>query len=200
MEVMHSTRVGLLLDHFMKSIGIGLLLICLHQKTTAQEALSIGDTINDFTAQNSSGKKITLSEELKKGPVVIVFYRGHWCPFCERHLSVLQDSLKSITDKGASVLVITPDKPQYIEEMKKKSGATMEILWDQDYSIMKAFKVNFDSKHTSILYHGLSPQKSTPQLPVPATYIINQDFTIKWGHFDPVYRHRSKVKEILDHL
>lgn len=73
--------------------------------------LKPGDFAPDFSARDTNGNKVTLKEELKNGPVVIIFYRGEWCPVCNRYLSNFQDSLSYIIAAGAKVLAITPEMP-----------------------------------------------------------------------------------------
>jgi len=77
--------------------------------------LVVGYKLKDFSSTDQNGNKIQLSELLKKGKVVIVFYRGQWCPVCMPHLKKPQNSLKEIENKGATVLLITPEKQENIQ-------------------------------------------------------------------------------------
>ena len=79
------------------------------------KGLSLGDHAPDFTAIDKDGKNYSLNDKLKTGPVVLIFYRGFWCPYCNKHLSSVQDSLKLIYDKGASVVAVSPEKPEYLQ-------------------------------------------------------------------------------------
>lgn len=74
--------------------------------------LMVGDIAPDFKAVDASGNVFQLAEALQNGPVVMIFYRGHWCPICNKHLGTIQDSLQLIVDKGASVIAISPQKPE----------------------------------------------------------------------------------------
>src|SRR4051812_7945550 len=78
--------------------------------------LHINDMAPDFTAKDQSGKTINLKLELKKNTVVLVFYRGQWCPFCNKELKALEDSLHFIRSKGAIVLAVSPEKPENISK------------------------------------------------------------------------------------
>src|SRR4029077_2245810 len=84
----------------------------------------------DFKAADQFGKEIRLKDVLKKGKVVLVFYRGEWCPYCNRELAHLQDSLQMITDKGATVIAVTPEKPENIQKTVEKTKAGYSILCD----------------------------------------------------------------------
>ena len=76
-----------------------------------------------FNAIDADNASFILADELKKGPVVIIFYRGHWCPVCNRHLTQIQDSFNLITERGATVVAISPEKPEYLNKTKKNTKA-----------------------------------------------------------------------------
>ncbi|MEA3476937.1 MAG: redoxin domain-containing protein [Bacteroidota bacterium] len=80
-----------------------------------------------FKAIDADSVEFSLAEALETGPVVIIFYRGFWCPVCNEHLETLQDSLKLIQDQGARVIAVSPEKPEYLDKMAEKTG------FDPDY-------------------------------------------------------------------
>lgn len=170
--------------------------------------LQVGDTVTDFQAMDQEDSTFNLNAALQNGPIVLVFYRGQWCPFCNRHLSDLQDSLSLITEKGGQVIAISPEKPEYLTKMREKTGASFTLLYDQGYKIAEQFGVLFapDSatirKYNTFLNANLQEAHGNDQelLPIPATYIIARDGTIVWRHFDPNYKNRSSVMEILKNL
>ncbi len=171
------------------------------------EGLKLGDTAPDINAMDQDGKKVQLKELLKKGDVVVVFYRGQWCPFCSKHLSKVNDSLSFVGDKGASVIAVTPETPENIKKTVEKTKVTYAILEDKSMSIMKSYKVNFAVDEKTIekyKTYGIDFDKANgangANLPVPATYIIGKDGKIKYAFFNPDYRQRPSVKEILEHL
>jgi peroxiredoxin len=176
---------------------------------SAKEAdgLEVGATVENFTAQGTKGT-FKLSEELKKGPIVLIFYRGQWCPICNRHLSELQDSLKVIEAKGAQVIAVSPEKPEYLEKTKLKTNADFNLLFDENYTIANTFGVLFRPDSMSrVMYNTMLGAKlkeahsdDSQQLPIPATYIIDKHGKVVWRHFDPNFKKRSTVKEILDNL
>ena len=151
------------------------------------KGLQVNARAPDFSAKDTNDSTFVLSEALKDGPIVMIFYRGQWCPYCNRHLSNLQDSLEMITGKGARVIAISPEPQEKAGVMKEKTGATFTLLHDEDYHIEEAYDVTFRSKLRGYL-------------PVPATYIINKEGVIVWRHFDPDYHERSTVSDILKHL
>ena len=90
-----------------------------------------------FAAKDQSGKTIRLTEVLKMGPAVIVFYRGQWCPYCNRQLIALEDSLSFIKEKGATLIAISPEKPENVAKTIEKTKATYSVLFDEGLKIMK---------------------------------------------------------------
>jgi peroxiredoxin len=170
--------------------------------------LPVGVTAPIFNAIDADSNEFQLSEALKSGPVVLLFYRGFWCPICNKHLAQIQDSLKSITDRGATVIAISPEKPEYLEKMADKSGAKFKLLYDEGYKIADAYDVTFTpSSSTTLMYNTALGAKlkethsdDSQRLPIPATYIIGSDGIIVWRQFDPNYKNRSNVDEILKNL
>lgn len=160
-----------------------------------------------FVAQDQYGKSVSLKDQLLHGSVVIVFYRGQWCPYCNKQLSKLEDSLSLINSKGATLLAITPEKPENISKTIAKTKASYPILFDEDLKIMKSYDVAFGLDSNTIARYkkfGIDFESSNgingAKLPVPALYIINQKGVIIFRHFDPDYTKRVSVKEILSHL
>src|SRR5258708_6668360 len=76
------------------------------------EGLFINSKAPDFKSKDQNGNELVLKDMRKKGPVILVFYRGYWCPYCNRELQRLQDSLQLITEKGAQLVAITPEKQE----------------------------------------------------------------------------------------
>ena len=173
----------------------------------APEGLFINSKAYDFKAKDQNGKEIRLRDLLKKGNVVLVFYRGQWCPYCNKQLQKLQDSLSLIQAKGATVVAVTPELPENIAKTIEKTKAQFPILYDEGLKIMKAYEVEFEvPANTLERYRNTGIKldenngKNGNYLPVPATYIINKDFTITYRFFNPDYKKRPSIKEILDNI
>ena len=178
-------------------------------KANAQnpEPLFIGDKAPNFLALDQNENRVSLKDRLKEGPVIIVFYRGEWCPHCNRHMSQIQDSLSMILDAGASVIAITPEKGEKIEKTVSKTGASFSIVYDENHRIMDKYNVTFKLsgwKRFIYGFAGININKASGNkhsaLPVPATYIIAQDGTIFASHFNEDYSERMQVIEMLEVL
>jgi peroxiredoxin len=172
---------------------------------SAGSMLKVGNTAPDFSGIDQSGTQIMLGESLKSGPVVLIFFRGSWCPYCNRHLSQLQDSLSLIIEKGASVITVSPQLSEYAEKTIDKTGATFSILHDKDYKIMDDYHVSFQLDEKTIRRYSrfnLDEVNGNEDnmLPVPATFIIDKDGKIVYIQYDPDYKNRSTVAEILNYL
>lgn len=181
------------------------LTLCQAQK--APEGLFISSKAPDFRATDQNGTELRLKDLLKKGKVVLVFYRGYWCPYCNKELSRLQDSLSLITEKGATLLAITPEEAAGIDKTMEKTKAGFSILHDKDLKIMKAYDVAFEVPENTLTRYknaGLDIEKNNgangKYLPVPAVYVIDQEQTIRYRYFESDYRKRPAVQEILDNL
>ena len=185
--------------------GMFILLGCFAQE--APEGLFIASKAPDFKAKDQHGKVIRLKDELKKGKVVLVFYRGEWCPYCNRQLARLQDSLQFILDKGATLLVVGPEKPESINKTAEKTKAAYSILYDEDLKIMKAYEVEFEVPENTIARYknaGIDIEKNNGEngkyLPVPAVYIIDKESTITYRFFEQDYKKRPSVNDLLKNL
>lgn len=166
-------------------------------------ALAVGDVAPAFKANDAAGRPVELKQLLKKGPVVLYFYRGQWCPYCSKELSQLQDSLQVLTGKGAQVVVVTPETPVNIGRTVAKTKASFPIVHDQNLIIMKAYKTAFTvDSATTRKYQGygidLKQANGLDQaiLPVPATYVIGRDGRITFAFFNPDYRQRASVRQV----
>jgi peroxiredoxin len=181
-----------------------------HQFQSADEVggLAVGTTVQDFEAIDQFGNRFQLAEALRGGPVVLIFYRGQWCPVCNKHLGQLQDSLRYIEEMGARLVAVAPEQPPYLKMMAQKIEADFSLLYDEQYRISNAFEVTFLPDQATIdLYNNrLNAQleeantDDSGRLPIPATFIINQEGEIVWRHFDKDYRNRASAAEIIKAL
>jgi peroxiredoxin len=194
----------------MKKIVFSLLLISAAYASIAQEApegLFIASKAPDFKAKDQRGKEIHLKDLVKQGKVVLVFYRGQWCPYCNKELSRLQDSLRLILDKGATLIAVSPEKPENVSKTIEKTKAEFSILYDEGLKIMKAYDVEYEVPENTLTRYrnaGLDIEKNNGDngkyLPVPAVYIIDKESTVIYRFFEPDYKKRPSVLELLSHL
>jgi len=183
-------------------------IISLNTYAQKEESLiQVGQSAPEFEALDQNGKMIKSSELLIEKQLIVVFYRGQWCPYCNRHLSELQDHLADFQRAGAQVVAITPEKTENINKTLAKTKANFPVLWDRDNSIMKAFGVDFilpenlqEKYRTFGVDLTVANGNATQTLPVPATFVIGKNGKVKYLQYDPDYKNRSATKEILKHL
>jgi len=173
----------------------------------APEGLFISSKAPDFRAKDQHGNEIRLKDLLKEGNVVLVFYRGQWCPYCNKELARLQDSIQFIKDKGATLIAVSPENHENISKTVEKTKAEYSILYDEGLKIMKAYDVEFEIPENTLTRYknaGLDIEKYNGAngkfLPVPAVYIIDKESTVIYRFFEPDYKKRPSVKDLLDHL
>ena len=174
----------------------------------APEALFLNSKAPDFKGKDQNGVDVRLKDLLKKGKVVLVFYRGEWCPYCNKQLKKLEDSLLLIKENGARLIAITPEKPEFISKTIEKTKASYPLIYDKEMKIMKAYGVAFEVddrtvaryKNADIDLATANDQKEKIYLPVPAVYIISKESTIVYRYFDADYKKRASVQEILKNL
>ena len=170
------------------------------------EHLKVGEEAPLISGVDQFNKQINSTEILKNNKILLLFYRGNWCPYCRKHLKTLQENLVELTNKGYYVIVVSPEKPEKTEETTKKVKATFSIIHDVDNTIMKSYKEAFEvNKETVQSYYGFTKnkveeynQQDTNTLPVPATYILGKDEKIAFVHYDHDYTNRKDLKEILN--
>jgi len=173
----------------------------------APEGLFINSKAPDFKAKDQNGKEVRLKDILKKGKVVLIFYRGQWCPYCNKYLKKLEDSLQLIKDKGATVIAVTPELPENVSKTIEKTNAEYTIISDEGLKIMKAYDVEFEVPENVLTRYrnsGIKIDENNGKngnfLPIPATYIIDKESTITYRFFQSDYKKRPSVQEILANL
>lgn len=176
--------------------------------TDIPKGLEVGDKAPDISFPADRDEKRYLPNVYKEQPVVIIFYRGNWCPVCNKYLSEFNSRIKDIEAKGAKVIAFTPETNENIIKTRKNTGLGVAVYSDIDGSIMKAFDVDFkvtDAYQNKIQEKLNTSIKETNNsdsavLPVPATFIINKEGIIVYKQFDPDYHNRASVDEILENL
>jgi peroxiredoxin len=172
------------------------------------QGLKVGDKAPDFSGYDQTGKAVNSKTLLEKGPIVLFFYRGKWCPVCSKYLNSYQDSLNIITDQGFNVVAITPESIENVEQTVKFHNLTFTVIYDCQEKIMKDFDVMFSvtKEYQELILSKLSTDiaknngHDPAHLPVPATYIINRQGIIVAVQFDPDYKNRASVKWMLKNM
>lgn len=174
----------------------------------APEGLKPGDKAPQFSGYDQTGAYIQSKELFKKGPVVLFFYRGKWCPVCSKYLDNYQDSIDILTGMGVNVIAVTPESIENVEQTVRLHNLTFTVIYDCQEQIMKDYNVMFDvtSDYQELIKKNLSVSiaenngRDKAHLPVPAAFIINRDGIIVAVQFDPDYNNRASVKWMIRNL
>lgn len=171
------------------------------------EGIEIGIEAPNIEAIDQNEQAFNLYESLNDSVVVLMFYRGQWCPVCNKHLSGIEDSLNLIRSKGVKVIAVSPEKPELIDETISKTNAGFTLLYDEGYKIGIDYNVLFIPKGTKKSMYNLiganlkqAHSDDSQRLPVPATYIIDKKGKVIWKHVNPDYKIRASALQIINHL
>lgn len=167
--------------------------------------LKVGAKAPNFTLRNPQGKSVELNALLRKGPVILVFYRGAWCPYCNLELKALNESLPNFKKYGASLIAVTPQTPDKSLEQVKQDGYPFEILSDLDDRVMKAYKLYWEVppeldaayKHSFGLDVAAFNGNGRRGLPVPGTFVIDKSGIVRAAFADTDYKKRMEPADIL---
>ncbi len=164
--------------------------------------LQLGEQAPNFEAIDQFENVISLKEALESGKVILTFYRGSWCRYCIAQFRNYQDSLSLIAAKGASLIAITPEHEEGINKTVDKTGASFSIIHDEKLRIMLAYDVISQEKVNEYIagFKKTGDDNQDKYLPVPATYIIDQDGKVTFKYFDPNYQVRVTIKSLLENL
>jgi peroxiredoxin len=173
----------------------------------AEKSLDTGNPFPDFSLPNANSESRSLDSFLKKGPAVISFYRGAWCPYCNLELNALQQRQPEITDAGGQLIAISPQLPDKSIEQVSNSRLTFEVLSDIGNKLAKACGLVFtlpeplrpiyEAWQINIPEHN---GNNSFELPIPATYIIDTDGIIRYAFAEMDYTRRLEPDIIIEQL
>jgi peroxiredoxin len=171
----------------------------------ANKALKVGDKAPLFTLKDPDGHPVSSADLLAKGPLVLTFYRGVWCPYCNMELQALQAFLPTLLDAGAKLVAISPQIAANSRKSVRTNGLQFPILSDTHNDVADAFGLRFELPDYLIeLYKNLRNDLPTfnddPSwtLPMPARYVIGQDGVIRYAEVNPDYTQRPEPEAMLD--
>ena len=170
--------------------------------------LNKGDKAAHFSLPNATGKTVSLDTMLQQGPVVLSFYRGAWCPYCNLQLQNYQQILTQIKEAGANLIAVSPMTPDNSLGIKETNKLEFEVLSDVGNKVARLYTTVFKNNDAPI--QAMSEMgydfndfysDDSGELPVPATFVIAQDGTIVFaGSEGGDYRERVEPQAVLDAL
>ncbi|MDR0265773.1 MAG: AhpC/TSA family protein [Sphingobacterium sp.] len=172
-----------------------------------EKSIQVGDKFPDFSLLNKESKYIELGELLIKGKVIVAFFRGSWCPYCNLELRALQEKLPYFKEYGVSLLAISPQMPRYNNQISGELALDFELLFDEDNLLANNCGISFELQDYAISsYDQLGINLSgyngneNNRLPVPAVFVIEGDYTISYRFMDVNYMNRLNVEELIAQL
>ncbi|WP_055443351.1 peroxiredoxin-like family protein [Lacinutrix himadriensis] len=169
-------------------------------------AINVGDKGIGFTLKNALGACTNLQEIVDKGPVILTWYRGGWCPYCNITLQYLQNSLPEFKKYGANLLALTPELPDKSLSTIEKHSLQFEVLSDVGNKVAKQYGLSFKLTDAlaEVYKNGVGLQNyngdDSSELPITATYIIDTKGIIQYAFLDADYRKRASISEIIEVL
>ncbi|HEY2664369.1 MAG TPA: peroxiredoxin-like family protein [Candidatus Binataceae bacterium] len=173
----------------------------------ARRAKKAGDTAPSFSLKDPEGNIVSSDELLQKGPLVVSFYRGVWCPYCNMELQALEAAKPQFDKYGASLVAISPQTAPNSRKSMRQNQLSFPILSDVKGKVGAAFGLRFDLPDYLVeLYKSLKNDlpafNDDPNwtLPMPARYVIGQDGTILYSEVNPDYTHRPEPEDMIPML
>ncbi|MGV1793585.1 peroxiredoxin-like family protein [Rhizobium sp. A37_96] len=173
----------------------------------AQRALKAGDSLPVFTLFDPDGNIVSSADLLARGPLVISFYRGVWCPYCNMELQALQEALPQFEELGAKLVAISPQNSVNSRKSLRQNNLTFPILSDPHNDIAAAFGLRFEMPNYLVeLYKSLKNDlpsfngDASWTLPMPARYVVGQDGVILYAEVNPDYTRRPEPEDMLPAL
>lgn len=172
-----------------------------------KNALKVGDKMPAFELPNAKNVTIKSSELLQDSNLIVVFYRGDWCPVCNLYLKRLQENNKDFVANGGKLVAISVEDPDSSMSVSEKNDLKFEVLSDKNLDLARKFKIVYElPQETNEKYKGsgidLVKDNGTakPELPLSATYIVNKDGEITYAFLDPDYKKRLEADVIITKL
>jgi peroxiredoxin len=173
----------------------------------ATRALKAGDGAPNFVLNDPDGRPVSASDLLREGPLVVSFYRGVWCPYCNMELQALQAALPSFQELGARLVAISPQNAVNCRKSIRTNGLDFPILSDPGNETAAAFGLRFELPDYLVeLYESLKNElpafngDASWTLPMPGRFVIGQDGVILYGEVNPDYTSRPEPEDMLPAL
>lgn len=170
----------------------------------AERALGVGDTAPDFELPDAVGEMVRLSHLIENGPVILSFYRGQWCPYCNLELQALQRAMGEIETSGSTLVAVSPNTPDITSDTVDRHALTFPVLSDHDNTVARRFNLVYQMTSENVEDYrakgrNIPSMNGTDswELPLPATYVIDEDMVIRYAFIDTNHRVRAEPSEVV---
>lgn len=179
----------------------------LRRNGAKERVIKPGAIAPNFALQDMEGRVVALADLREQGPIVVSFYRGIWCSYCNEDLRALQETLPAISEAGASLVAISPQTPANSRKAARDLGLSFPLLWDDEGSVADAFGVRFRFPvDLQQIYAALGVNlekingKTRWTLPMPGRFVVERDGVISYAECDPDYTRRPDPQHVVSHL
>ena len=177
----------------------------LTESDIVEGVITKGDKAPDFTLRNALGDDVNLYEELEKGPVILTWYRGSWCPYCNIQLHDYQKSLGEIQTAGAQLIAVSPELPDSALSWKEKNELEFVVLSDPGNKVAREYGVVYRIPDSDVGNYGDGARNdlnkfngdSSMELPLAVTYVIGPDGAVVYSFVDVDYRKRAETSVVV---
>jgi peroxiredoxin len=175
----------------------------IHENGGGENAPRPGEAMPPFMLPDEAGRLVSLPPLLAKGPLAVMFFRGHWCPYCRLNVRAVIEAVEEIKAVGGQVVAIMPETQAFAGKFKSDSGAPFPVLTDLDNGY--ALSLNLAIWLGSEIQKLLSPMQDMPSfhgnegwvLPIPATFVVGRDGIVKARFVDPDFRKRMAIDDLI---
>lgn len=168
-------------------------------EAAAGKALRRGKSVPDVSFKNAEGEAVSLESLLVDGPVVLIFYRGGWCPYCVKQLKAFEGERNAIEAAGGRVIAVSPELPEFVGTTRTKNKLGFEVLSDPNAVASRAFGVAWANARYGrglAKYHG----NEKGEIPLGVTYVIDTDGAITWAFLEHDYKKRATPEQAVEAL
>ncbi|MBX7059885.1 MAG: AhpC/TSA family protein [Leptospirales bacterium] len=162
---------------------------------------SLGERIPNFSLRDHMDRLVRLSDFLSKGPVVLSFYRGNWCPACNIELRALQHNLPRFKEAGAQLVAISNESPDQSITTAEKLQLEFAVLSDPGGRVARQFKLLYQSPGQERFFSDVNiaahNADSVARFVIPATYVIDQNYVVRYAFADANFLHRADIEEVI---
>jgi peroxiredoxin len=184
------------------SAAVDRLVTRVHANGGGESAPKPGEPMPPFLLPDETGRLVNLASLVARGPVIVMFYRGHWCPYCRLNAGAVIQAQDQINALGGQTVAIMPETQKYAERFKSDSGAPFPVLTDLDngYALSLNLAIWLGAEIQRLLsYLDLSDFHGNDGwvLPIPATFVVGRDGLVKARFVDPDFRKRMEIDDLI---
>jgi peroxiredoxin len=174
----------------------------IHDNGGGENAPRPGETMPPFILPDETGRLISLSSLLAKGPLAVMFFRGHWCPYCRLNVRAVIEAMDRIVAAGGGIVAIMPETQAFAGKFKQESGAPFPVLTDLDngYALSLNLAIWLGAEIRKLLsYQDMASFHGNDgwMLPIPATFVVGRDGLVKARFVDPDFRKRMAIDDLI---